>query len=110
VVKSPARANAAEGDASRTARARQPKRHPGKHPIESALHWMQSNLHSRIFPEQNVMLEINAGVAQSDVQHWQQFTFDVVSDTAESFVLDVCGELDGDSHNIIRNCVFNANG
>jgi len=49
---------------------------------------MQRDLHRRIFPEQDVMLEINAGVAQFQVQCRHQFAFDVVGNAAESLVLD----------------------
>ena len=80
-------------------RAGQQERHAREHSLERAFHRMNCNLHRRVFPEQNVMLEINAGVAQFNVQRRHQFAFDVIGDAAEGFVLDVRGELDGDSHN-----------
>jgi hypothetical protein len=37
------------------------------------------------------MLEINARVAQFQMQRWHQLTFDVIGDAAEGFILHVCG-------------------
>ena len=82
---------AAEGDAARPGRAGQQERHAREHPLERAFHRVQGDLHRRIFPEQNVVLEINAGVAQFQMQRRHQFAFDVISDAAERFVLDVRG-------------------
>jgi hypothetical protein len=82
-------------------RAGQQERHPSEHPFERAFHRMQRDHHRRIFPKQNVMLKINAGVAQFQMQRRHQFAFDVISDAAEGFVLHVCGQLDGDSHDFI---------
>jgi len=58
-----ARAITAEGDAPRPVRAGQQERHAGKHPFERPLHRAQGDLHRRVFPEQDVVLKINARVA-----------------------------------------------
>ena len=57
--------------------------------LNAAFHRMQRDLHRRVFPEQNVVLEIDAGVAQFQLQRRHQFAFDVVGDAAEGFVLHV---------------------
>ena len=82
-----ARAVAAEGDAARSGRAGQQEGHAGKHPLEAAFHRMDGDLHGRVFPEQNVVFEIDAGVAQFHLQRGHQFALDVVGDAAEGFVL-----------------------
>ena len=84
-----ARAVAAEGDAARPGRAGQQEGHAGEHPLEAAFHRMNGNLHGRVFPEQDVVLEIDAGVAQIHLQGGHQFALDVVGDAAEGFVLCV---------------------
>jgi hypothetical protein len=48
---------------------------------------VQLDLHRRVFPEQDVVLEINAGGTQFHMQRGHQFAFDVVGDGAESFIL-----------------------
>jgi hypothetical protein len=81
-----------EGDASGTTRGGKKEGHPCEHPLEAAFERVQPDLHGRIFPKQNVMFEIDAGVAEFEVQCWNEFAFDVIRDTAERFVLYVCGK------------------
>ena len=54
---------AAEGDSARPLGAGEQKRHSCQHPLERTFHRMQLNLHLRVFPEQNVVLEINSSAA-----------------------------------------------
>jgi hypothetical protein len=78
---------AAEGDSTWTSRAGQQKRHSGEHPLERTLERMQLDLHRRVFPQQDMVLEINAGGTQFHVQRRHQFTFDVVRHAAKCFIL-----------------------
>ena len=65
----------------------QQKRHAGQHPFERAFHRPHGDLHRRVFPQQNVMLEIDSRVAQFDLERGHQFALDVIGHAAEGFVL-----------------------
>ena len=67
--------------------ARQVAALSGEHPFEPAFHRVQSDLYGRVFPEQDVVLKVNASTAQLQMQGRHEFAFDMVSDTAESLVL-----------------------
>lgn len=82
-----ARAVAAEGDAARPGGAGEQERHAGEHPLEAAFHRVQRDLHGGVFPEQDVVLEIDAGVTQFHVQRGHELALDVVGDAAECLVL-----------------------
>ncbi len=47
---------------------------------------LNSNFHPRILPQQNVMLEINRRRAEFQVEHGDQFAFNVISDAAKNLV------------------------
>jgi hypothetical protein len=68
------------------------KWHSRQHAFECSFHGTQPNLHGGVFPQQNVVLEINTGGTQFQVQRRDQLTFDVIRDAAERFVLGNRGQ------------------
>ncbi len=67
--------------------------HAGQHPLESALQGVQHDLHRRVLPQQDVMLEVNPDTAQFHLQHRYQFALDVVRDSAKALIRCHCWKL-----------------
>ena len=70
-------------------------------PFEGTLYGMEGDCHRRVLPEEDVVLEINAHLAQLEMQRGHELAFDVIRHTAKVFVLDPGGQLDGNGHNLI---------
>jgi len=81
------RAVAAESDSARPFGPGEHKRHSREHPLQRALHWVQFNLHRRVFPEQDVVLEVDGEGAELHVQDRYQLALNMVRDTAERLIL-----------------------
>src|ERR1700722_16510883 len=94
------RAVATECNASPTARRSHKNRHARQHAFQAPAQGFQLDLNRRILPEQNMMLEINRGVGQLEMQNRNKFALDVINDAAELFFGGRSGEYFWNWHKV----------
>lgn len=93
---------AAKADPSLPSGLDHEQRHSRHHSLQPTRHWLNADVQRRIFPQENVVLEVDRHGADFNLKHWNQFSLNMISDSSKALVGDI-GRFDyGYSHSSSR--------